>query len=661
MSDRKLELGTLVKALREQRGTTQEDLVKELNLENRSILAHLEQGLRIPPLEVLKTICSAVKVPISYYAFFVEPDWMQVAIFEESLSELTGLSLDLSRLDDSCKSVARDSIVGLFKASLNNVQARDWFNSILVHYDVRPTVSQEFFERYLGSHVFRTPEKFKEAVERYQAESIRLFNSFEAAYQQLNKCPSLESSLSALKANDGHEYFNRSDWDGIESIESGKLQNLGYIAAAELKKEENERIAVSNFLNELATTIESDGKEKALSKFSDRKKRSMDSLLRKFNSTLPHGVFSPLFISDSDRLRRESKQLAPRNDQDINQIRETQAQGLRNLARYLSADHLDVYVATSMRLDADFVSVNQFVNALFENPDIKKFKLRYFNPTQSWIQDRVAKGLVEALMLRRAKLTIYMAQKEDSFGKDSEASVALGQGKPVIVYVPKLTSRQINVDSEQLSNTDRKELLRILAAEGGAEDAEFDETVDDLGLLSRVLEIRLSKASLSELSQIALEHWADFGLTTESASERIHDDTSRAQFRTWVDSIKNTGQASPLPEGLRADFVRLLVSTATNFEKRSRLFREQHPLALQVILKSGILNGMIVVRSIESCSAILRALLLNDLDLKFIPDEHNYKLVEQTTKSTIRVISRHSLINSAFATHYSGTAAINTT
>jgi hypothetical protein len=60
--------------------------------------------------------------------------------------------------------------------------------------------------------------------------------------------------------------------------------------------------------------------------------------------------------------------------------------------------------------------------------------------------------LVEALMLRRASLTIYMAQKEDTFGKDSEASVALGQGKPVVVFVPKLIAPELGIDSEPLGS-----------------------------------------------------------------------------------------------------------------------------------------------------------------------------------------------------------------
>lgn len=148
---------------------------------------------------------------------------------------------------------------------------------------------------------------------------------------------------------------------------------------------------------------------------------------------------SPLFVPDADQIRREASRLAPKEAKDIQRMKETQKSGLRNLARYLSADFMDVYVATSMRTDADFASVNTFVKRLFRHEDIHPLKLRYFNPTQSWIEERVAKGLVEALMLKRAQFTIYLAQKADSFGKDSEASVALGQGKPVIVYVPRLS------------------------------------------------------------------------------------------------------------------------------------------------------------------------------------------------------------------------------
>ena len=87
---------------------------------------------------------------------------------------------------------------------------------------------------------------------------------------------------------------------------------------------------------------------------------------------------------------------------------------------------------------ADFVSVNHFVRSLFAHDKVRPVKLRFFNPTQSWIDDRIAKGLVEALMLRRAEFALYMAQKSDTFGKDSEASVALGQGKPCHCLRPQI-------------------------------------------------------------------------------------------------------------------------------------------------------------------------------------------------------------------------------
>jgi hypothetical protein len=88
------------------------------------------------------------------------------------------------------------------------------------------------------------------------------------------------------------------------------------------------------------------------------------------------------------------------------------------------------------------------------------------------------------------------------------------------------------------------------------------------------------------------------------------------------------------------------------FEKRAKIFKEVHPLALQVILSSGVLNGIIVVRSADSCAKIIRGLIENKLSLELRKDEDNYKLIEKNTGSTIRVISRHKLLSNAFSTYY---------
>ena len=96
----------------------------------------------------------------------------------------------------------------------------------------------------------------------------------------------------------------------------------------------------------------------------------------------------------------------------------------------------------------------------------------------------------------------------------------------------------------------------------------------------------------------------------------------------------------------------ILVATALRFERRAKIFREVHPLALQVILSSGVLNGILVARSVDSCAHLIHAIVRNELELELQVDDMNYRLVEETTKSTIRVISKHRLLRNAFAAFY---------
>src|SRR4029078_1006660 len=76
---------------------------------------------------------------------------------------------------------------------------------------------------------------------------------------------------------------------------------------------------------------------------------------------------------------------------------------------------------------------------LFEN-HLKEIPLRWFDPTQSYDENIIDKGILEGLMLKRAKCTIYMAQESDTLGKDSELASTLAQGKPVIAYIPFFSS-----------------------------------------------------------------------------------------------------------------------------------------------------------------------------------------------------------------------------
>lgn len=645
------ELGDQVQAARKEKGLTQDSLAKSLGAHvNRSHVAHLEQGLRVPNDQVLTDICTKLGVPRKYWEPFTDPGYRKRLEFEEALSELLGHPVTLRFLDEHADAVADGEVAAFFGKPRTAAQALDALNSLLVFYGATP-MSSEFFGRYFQVDATKSTDAFMQGVRKFQMEAIRLFSTFAEAYRTMNRQGELQLHRTPLRPRDVSSYHSREPWNDIEEVPEDRLPDLGYISAREARKEKNERDLLASFLRELADKVELK-RGSAVDDYSEKKRRKMGSLLRKFESRLEHDFISPLFAPDADALRREADAIAPKADHDLNRIAETQAQAQRNLARYLSADHLDVYVATSMRVNADFVSVSRFTNALFSHPDVKPLNLRYFNPTQSWIDDRVAKGLVEALMLRRSSLTVYMAQKGDTFGKDSEASVALGQGKAVIVFVPKLNFRDI--DSELIWAKTTAQLQEDIAREGSEDDKEPDPTMDQEALVSRLLLLRLQQLDDDALVELVREHWADFDLYGED--HRIQDLKLRERYRSWLDDVL-VGRNPALSGDLKRHIVGTLTAVAVRFEGRSKVFREVHPLALQVILSTGVLNGMLVARSVDACAKLVESLTKNELEFALRPEADNYRLVETTTGSTARVISRHTLITNAFATFYAKTTS----
>lgn len=645
MQNARVRLGELIKSMREHKGLSQEALKQLLTGINRSNIAHLEQGLRLPKPEILEKICQELGIPRNYWEEFLSQDVQTRSDFEEQLAELCGRSVTLDGHELSTRLVADKAIKRLFDGSHSEIQLHDLLNSILVFYGIRP-VSSDFFKKYFDANSFASPVAFRDSVVCYQEDAVRLFSTFEDGYERLNEAASIAKCLEPIGIKDTRGYSARADWRIPNEIEDERLPDLGYISAARVKQESDERASLSRFLKNLAVDFRENNSGRAISNIPAKTKIRMDSLLRKFESHFRHGLFSPLFAPTPDEIDQEAERLAPKSDDEISRMDQTQMHALENLAFYLSSDFLDVYVATSMRSDADFVSVNAFAKKLFSHDHVKVLKLRHFNPTQSWIDDRIAKGLVEALMLKRASVTVYMAQKIDTFGKDSEASVALGQGKPVIVYVPRLSFPDGSQDTETLFKKDRAELLGMLPADV---QQDVDDSVDQQAIFGHVLTALLGKLDNASIGQIAETHWADFDLYEEQ--NRIPE-TYRSAYRIWLDACKKSQYDGIEIREFRESIIGALVANAITFEKRAKLFREIHPLALQVILSTGVLNGILVVRTVEQCAVILAQLIKNDLSLEFIKDDNNYRLIEKDTGSTVRVISRNRLLLNAFSMHY---------
>jgi len=282
---------------------------------------------------------------------------------------------------------------------------------------------------------------------------------------------------------------------------------------------------------------------------------------------------------------------------------------------------LDVYVATSMRDPLHFTTNWEFVKRLFHEGELSDWHLRYFDPTQAYLEDRIQKGLLECLMIKRALLTVYNAQETDTFGKDAEAGVTLAQRKPVIVYVARLFE-----EFDEL-----RPLYKALDAGARQERNDFVDGLYEAGFLSQ-----------------------DKRTFLKAPDKRKHDAVEEA--------IKSRAPRllEKYPDAVAAELIRQGYSTSSGnlmefaLEKTLRLgqraliFRDVHPLSLQTSPSDGVARGVIVTRTVSDTARVVKGILLGNLTFEIVEDEHNWLLVDQVTRSPVRVVTKDHLLTTAF-------------
>jgi len=269
--------------------------------------------------------------------------------------------------------------------------------------------------------------------------------------------------------------------------------------------------------------------------------------------------------------------------------------GTRNHHAYLACDHLDVYVATSMRQRHEFGDVNRFVTALFSEDRLKPLNLRYFDPTQAYCENRIDKGLAEALMLKRARCTVYLAQEADTLGKDSELASTLAQGKPVIAYVPKVQ-----------------------------ED-------DAVGLLDRLQTTYPDKSR----NAIILEQLQLY------APKLAWNDQEIRQFCSAPDAMDTARATAKLESLMRS-----------HYEGRAATLRDSHPLGIQVNLTTGVANGVLVVRTVGDCAELIRRILTNNLVFSLDVRSGYLFLREEVSNCIFRVVTGDAMLTNSFWNYY---------
>jgi hypothetical protein len=277
---------------------------------------------------------------------------------------------------------------------------------------------------------------------------------------------------------------------------------------------------------------------------------------------------------------------------------EVRQKGIRNQNAYLVSDHLDVYIATSMRRRHEYLEVADFGHQVFASEKLQPLKLRWFDPTQAYCADRIDKGLAEALMLKRAACTLYLAQESDTLGKDSELASTLAQGKPVIAYLPCPEQKDVIAAVDQLARLYGKSEVAII-----------------------------------------LERLQVFAPDSAWNSEEV---------RSWLKSEASVDK-------LRAMEL-LIEKTREHYDTRARTLRESHPLGIQVNLDTGVANGVLVVRTIADCAELIYRIITKTLafriEEKAVGKVVYHLLRETVSDSVFRVMTGDAMLTNSFWNFY---------
>ena len=301
----------------------------------------------------------------------------------------------------------------------------DWeyFNRILIASNLGP-VDRRLFERYFPRGI-NSAEKLQEGVTGFISDALLHFGSFHQAFLRLKADVDVLPRVEQTFGSETRAPFSLSNPLKVE-----ELAYLGYVSGELPARMSKAHQAILAALGEVPKELTP---EAILAALKDRG-FDIENELRTINQGLAKRKQKQItfeeFIATQDHITATIVDF-------VGEVKRCRRAGIKNQEQYInSASEMDVYVATSMRDDRDYAEMKVFIDQVFGRKDIDRLNLRHFDPTQAYCPNKHDKGLVECLMIRCAKVTIYCAQRQDTMGKDSELAITLGLGKPVIVYVP---------------------------------------------------------------------------------------------------------------------------------------------------------------------------------------------------------------------------------
>jgi hypothetical protein len=508
----------------------------------------------------------------------------------------------------------------------------DLVNRLLLGLGVNP-VSFEFFETVFGNLDFSDLNAFQARVEHFRALCMLEYGSFRYGYKKLRQDKTILETWRKYFPNDdditerARQMRGRLEPVGLVAIPPSQLFSLGYLASEHAPK--------INGARKVLTRLFSRALEEKISDFNGlrliAKEMDIDGLTDLLAKAGIPGtemlIYSdmPFFGADKktypEILRMLLVSCATVDEQAIRKARED---GIQNARTYLSVQDLDVYVATSMREPLHFTTNWAFIQRLFHGGKLKDWHLRYFDPTQAFLADRIQKGLLECLMIKRTRITVYNAQEVDTFGKDAEAGVTLAQRKPVIVYVARLFEHLAELRS----------LYRAIDEGAQAELSLFVESLVGQGLIQADKKDLLlgPEKTKTDVIKTLIEIHAPH-ILAKLGDEKVAVELIRQGYD---------------PEGAGTSLTSYAAEKIQKLERRALTFRDVHPLSLQTSPIDGVARGIIVTRTVEDTAEVLSGIFLGTLEYEIVDDSSNWRLVDRITRSPIRVVTKDPILTTAF-------------
>lgn len=529
--------------------------------------------------------------------------------FLKYAAQLTGTEVKgESEIDlDSLAEILRDDSKQIEYSHLNELL-------LLVHKD---RVEQPFFAYFFGTNC--TVGQLEAGLRHFQRTALLLYGNFVFAFRTLSRIKDdgeFQRKIADATRSPSEElqYFQNRQRKllEIDRIEKHQTPFVGYLSVGDIIGDRGRCELLFTAVREVgrySTWEQYEAQIRTMAK--PEQFAHLDEILKNYREKWPDHTI-PAFADFLDRSMAQFSLMKA----EVDQVR---VRATKNQNTYLTWDHMDVYFATSMRKAWEYQDLYDFIERLMGQDELKDLDLRYFDPTQAYTDNRVNKGLVEALMLKRARCTVYSVQDTDTLGKDSELASTLAQGKPVIAFIPDLDPSE---RCKQLVDEDPVTILERLRFVLYADDQLAQRLTDsELQLVDRV--------------QDRLIAYSD--------------------KRIWR-SIEEKPSVASLRRELGQDletFCRIVASSEKAvYDKRAKTLKESHPLALQVNLDTGVANGVLVVRTIRECAALLRAMLLSSMDFSIEEADGMWQLKERISGCIYRVVTNDRKLNNCFWNFY---------